>query len=390
MTAARRKERPSAVGGSAVIDVKVLREAARHIAAVAHARDGAPVLAGTLITSGPSTMTLTATDLDSELSCQLDLAESGTGTAMRLVVNAATLDKILAKLPKDGQVRLCESGNTAMQIDCGAASFDLPVLPADDFPMISACEWDAQFEISRGDLIALLSAVRFAVSTEETRYYLNGIFFQAISEGLEAGRLLGAATDGHRLAQYHVPLPEGAEDMPDCILHRRMVAILERLLDSATVPMVDVAVSTSRMRFDIGAVTLVTRLIDGQFPDHRRVIPSANDKALWLNPKDMIAAIERVTTVAEGKTRAVKMTLSGKVMTLEASSPERGTAREEMAVNYSGDPMSVGFNGGYLTEVLRHLTADPVLVKLNDPAGPAMFVDSEDSQRLYVIMPVRI
>lgn len=390
MTAAKAKARLEAVGGSAVIDVKVLREAAKHVAALANARDAMPVLAGALITSGPSTMTLRACDLDSELSCQIDLAESGTGMAMRLVVHAATLEKILAKLPKDGQVRLAELGNTAMQISCGSASFDLPVIPADDFPLLSSGEWDAQFEMPRADLMALLSAVRFAISTEEVRYYLNGIFFQAVSEGPEAGRLLSAATDGARLAQYHVPLPEGAKGMPDCILPRRMVAILERLLDGSDFPMIDVAVSTSRMRFDVGAVSLVTKLIDGTFPDHRRVIPTANDKALWLNPKDMIAAIERVTTVAEGKTRAVKLSLGGEVMTLEASSPERGSAREEMAVNYSGEPMQIGFNGGFLAEVMRHLTADPVLVKLSDPAAPTLFVDSEDSQRTYVIMPMRV
>jgi DNA polymerase-3 subunit beta len=338
MTAAKAKARLEAVGGSAVIDVKVLRAAAKHVAALANARDATPVLAGVLITSGPSTMTLRATDLDSELSCQIDLAESGTGMAMRLVVNASTLEKIVAKLPKDGQVRLAELGNTAMQISCGSASFDLPVIPADDFPLLSPGDWDVQFEMPRADLMALLSAVRFAISTEETRYYLNGIFIQAVDAGPEAGRLLSAATDGHRLAQYHVPLPEGAEGMPDCILPRRMVAILERLLDGSDFPMIDVAVSTSRMRFDVGAVSLVTKLIDGQFPDHRRVIPTANDKALWISPKDMIAAIERVTTVAEGKTRAVKLSLDGEAMTLEASSPERGSAREGMAVNYSGEP----------------------------------------------------
>ncbi len=389
--ATRAKARVEAVGGCATLNVKPLRAAVGHVAAVAaRGKDAVPVLAGALLTSGPSTMTLTATDLDAELSCQIDLAESGTGAAMAAVVNAATLEKILSKLPKEGQVSLRENGNTALSIVSGAAHFDLPTLPTEAFPTIAPDAWDAEFEMPKTDLQALINAVRFAVSTEEVRYYLNGIFLQAVVDGPEAGRLIAAATDGHRLARYHVPLPDNAQPMPEVILPRRIVAVLDRLLDSAEGATVNIAISTGQMRFEIGAVTLITKLIDGQFPDYRRVIPPANDKAVWLDPKSVVAAIERVTTVASDRQRALKLSLDKDLLTLEVSSPERGTAREEVAVNYDGEPLSIGFNGGYLAETLRHLTADPALVKFSDPAAPTLFIDSEDSQRTYVVMPVRI
>ena len=198
-----------------------------------------------------------------------------------------------------------------------------------------------------------------------------------------------AATDGHRLARVTVDRPEGAEGMPDIIIPRKCVGELRKLLDEVE-GTVEVSLSATKIRFGLGSAILTSKLIDGTFPDYNRVIPTANDKLLKLDPKSFSAGVDRVATIASEKTRAVKISLDRDKVTLSVTSPESGTATEELAADYGADNLEIGFNARYLLDILHEIEGDTVEVHLADAAAPTLLREKDDSAALYVLMPMRV
>lgn len=372
------------MAGSMKIGVKPLRDAMNALSDVVERRSTVPILSDVLVRASAGAVTMVTTDLDLMLEVQVSLEEPGTGAAMNFCVSADMLKSIAAKLPVEGIATIAASGNTGVTLTCGRSRFQLPTLDADDFPVLGSGEWDNQFEMAASELGAMIDAVRFAISTEEMRYYLNGIYCHAVED-----QMIAAATDGHRLAKRVGPLPDGAEDMPGIIVSRKTVGVVNRLLDGLAVP-VDVAISSAKIQFAMGATTLTAKLIDGTFPDYNRVIPAANSRALWFGPAAVIEAVERVLVLSSDKTRVVKMDLSKDILALSVRSPENGVAEEEVPVQWDGDDLTIGFNGSYLLDVLRHLNADTAQCLFGDPATPTLWRDGEDAARTYVLMPFRV
>jgi len=238
------------------------------------------------------------------------------------------------------------------------------------------------------ELNRIFAKTRFAMSQEETRYYLNGVYLHVYSEG---GRkaLRAAATDGHRLARLDAALSAGAEDMPGVIVPRKAVAELGRLLADAD-EMVEVAVSAAKIRFGFGPGRLTSKLIDGTFPDYERVIPKSNKSLLKVDTKDFSAAVDRVSTVSADRTRSIKLALSTDRLRLTVNNPEAGSAMEELSVDYGGDPLEIGFNARYLLDVATQIEGETTTFRLADPASPTVIVDEEDERALYVLMPLRV
>ncbi len=371
------------------VKVKALRAAMKAMTAVVEAKNTVPICGTVLVRSTPGAMTLIATDLEMIIEQHVDLEDPGSNKAMAFCVDARTLEKIAAKLPADGVAVLESEGNTQIGVKCGRSRFKLPTLAVEDFPIMALANWDAEYEMASIDLIALIDSVRFAISTEETRYYLNGIFIH-VPHG---ERMIGAATDGSRLARFDCEQPGGSEAMPDIILPRKMVGILDALLGDHA-GKVGVSVSTGKIRFEIGASTITSKLIDGTFPDYTRVIPTANDKAIWFKPKDLAEAVERVIVISSAKQRLVKFTAGDDLIRLDVASPENGTATEEVPCDYDGPEIVIGFNGGFMLDVLKHLTTGGddgrAQVVLADPAAPSLWRESDEARRLYVLMPMRV
>jgi DNA polymerase-3 subunit beta len=237
----------------------------------------------------------------------------------------------------------------------------------------------------------LIDRTRFAISTEETRYYLNGIFLHVSDDDRPV--LKAAATDGHRLARYTIDRPDGAQDMPDVIVPRKAIAELRKLLEESLDNAVQIALSASKVRFTLGGengVVLTSKLIDGTFPDYSRVIPTGNDKLLKLDPKSFYAGVDRVATIATEKTRAVKMGLDADKVTLSVTSPDNGMAAEEIAAEYSSDGFEIGFNANYLKDILSQIDSDMVELHLADAGAPTLIRKDEGSPALYVLMPMRV
>ena len=373
----------------ATIERAKLLRCLSHVQSVVERRNTIPILSNVLIeASADGLVNVMATDLDLQVVESLDAVSVDAPGA--ITVSAHLLFDIARKLPDGSQVSL-ETADNRMTVKAGRSRFQLPTLPRDDFPMIVEGDLPTSFEIPAKTLAELIDRTRFAISTEETRYYLNGIFLHVSEE--DKPTLKAAATDGHRLARFTLPRPEGAEGMPDVIVPRKAVGELRKLLDEALDGNVEVDLSASKIRFTLGGeggVILTSKLIDGTFPDYSRVIPTANDKLLKLDPKSFYEGVDRVATIATERTRAVKMALDGEKVTLSVTSPDNGTAAEEVPADYRSDPLEIGFNANYLKDILAQIDGDTVELHLADPGAPTLIRQDDKSPALYVLMPMRV
>lgn len=360
-----------------------------HVQSVVERRNTIPILSNVLLeASDGGQLMVMATDLD--LQVVESLQASAVDAAGAITVSAHLLFDIARKLPEGSQVSL-ETAENRMAIKAGRSRFSLPTLPRDDFPVIVEGDLPTSFSLPAKTLAEMIDRTRFAISTEETRYYLNGIFLHVADE--DGGVLKAAATDGHRLARFTLARPDGAEGMPDVIVPRKAVAELRKLLEEAVDGDVQLDLSPSKIRFALGGeggVVLTSKLIDGTFPDYSRVIPTGNDKLMKVDPKALFAGVDRVATIATEKTRAVKMGLEADKVVLTVTSPDNGTANEEVPAEYGSDGLEIGFNAGYLKDILHQIDSDTVELHFADAGAPTLIRKDESSPALYVLMPMRV
>lgn len=367
------------------IDRAALLRALSHVQSAVERRNTIPILSNVLIKADDGALSLATTDMDMEINESVAAKVSKPGAA---TAPAATLFDIVKKLPDDTAVslELDPSGNQ-MSVKSGRSNFKLSCLPVSDFPEIGQGDLPASFSIPASELRALIDRTKFAMSTEETRYYLNGIYVHA-AENAGVKVLRAVATDGHRLARFEMPLPMGAESMPGVIIPRKAVGEIRKLVEEAG-DAIQVSLSGAKIRFAFDHIVLTSKLIDGTFPDYQRVIPQSNDKIVEVNPKAFTSAIDRVSTISDGKSRAVKITLNGKTMTLSANSPEAGSATEDVEVN-GNDNLEIGFNAKYLLDITSQIEGDGCRLTLADAASPTIIQDTSDASALYVLMPLRV
>jgi DNA polymerase-3 subunit beta len=363
-----------------------LLKALAHVHRVVERRNTIPILSNVLIEAKGEGVTLKATDLDLEIteSLSADVAQAGATTAP-----AHTLYDIVRKIPDGAQVSLEMTGETSqMLLRSGKSRFNLQCLPQADFPDLSADELSHSFELSAADLKRLIEKTQFAISTEETRYYLNGIYLHALD--VEGRAMLRAvATDGHRLARVEIPAPQGASGMPGVIVPRKAVSEALKLVEDAGEE-IKIELSTAKARFHFGQVVLTTKLIDGTFPDYQRVIPQGNDKYLTLEKKSFQEAVDRVSTISSERGRAVKLALADGRLVLTVNNPDSGSATEELEVDYDASPIDIGFNARYLLDIAQQLDSDTALFKFADSGSPTLVQDRDGAAALYVLMPMRV
>ena len=369
-------------------DRAALLKALAHVQSVVERRNTIPILANVMLAVRDGKLTLTATDMEIAVLEDVPASSSRNGAC---TAPAATLYEIVRKLPDGAEVELDHPGGDAqLALRAGRYATSLVVLPTEDFPSMSAGTLPHKFPVPAHELRGLIDRTRFAISTEETRYYLNGIYIHAAeSDGTKV--LRAVATDGHRLARVELPLPQGAGGMPGVIVPRKTVNELRKLLDEASGD-VEVALSDTRIQFHVGAVVLTSKLIDGTFPEYERVIPRDNDKILRVGKKDFAEAVGRVAAISSERSRPVKLSLARDLLVLSASSPEQGTATEELdgdRVKYSASPLEIGFQARYLNDITDQI-GEQVEFLFSDGAAPTVVRDAADMSALYVLMPMRV
>ena len=356
-----------------------------HVQSVVERRNTIPILSNVKIEAAEGRLTLNATDMDLDM---VDSVAANVEAPGATTVSAHTLYDIVRKLPEGSQVELNALGDGQMQLSAGRSRFTLSCLPTDEFPVLSGGELPHNFNVTAAELRSLIDRTKFAISTEETRYYLNGIYLHKADR--DGGDVLRAvATDGHRLASVEAPLPAGAENLPGVIVPRKTVTELRKLIDESG-DEVAISMSESKIRFSFDNAVLTSKLIDGTFPDYQRVIPSGNDKDMEVNCKLFSDAVDRVSAISSEKSRAIKLVLSSGLLALSASSPEHGSAEEEIEVNYQGDSVEIGFNSAYLLDITRQIEGETAQVSLADGNSPTILREIDDASALYVIMPMRV
>ena len=357
-----------------------------HVHRVVERRNTIPILANVLIKAERGKLSLKATDLDLEVvdSIAAEVSPGGATT-----VPAHMFYEIARKLPEGAQIVIEGSGDRAvLSLRAGRSRFTLQTLPESDFPDLAAGEMTHSFKLAAADLKRLIDKTQFAISTEETRYYLNGIYIHTAGTPKNA-TLRAVATDGHRLAQVELPLPDGASGMPGIIVPRKTVGEVHRLIETGEGE-IAIELSAGKIRFTIGDVVLTSKLIDGTFPDYARVIPANNDKRLTVDKKDFEAAVDRVSTVSSERGRAVKLSISSGRLVLSVTNPDSGSATEEIEVEYDSDPLDIGFNSRYLLDIAAQIEGEVAVLKLADPGSPTLIQDKDSKGALYVLMPMRV
>jgi DNA polymerase III subunit beta len=365
-----------------ILERSNLLKSLNHVHRVVERRNTIPILSNVLLSAEGGSLEMKATDLDLEVTeATAASIEQGGATT----VPAHLLYDIVRKLPEGAEVMLKtdESGNS-MSVVSGRSNFKLQCLPQSDFPELTAGSFSHIFRLDSQALRALIEKTQFAISTEETRYYLNGIYLHAHESG---GRAV--ATEGHRLARAEIEAPAGSEGMPGIIIPRKTVSELQKLVDDPDVA-VTVELSETKIRFTIGSVILTSKLIDGTFPDYERVIPTGNDKKLVIDRQSFAQAVDRVSTISSERGRAVKLSIADGQVTLTVNNPDSGSATEEIPADYDADPIDIGFNAKYLLDVAAQLTGGEARFMLADAGSPTLIHDTADENTLYVLMPMRV
>ena len=368
------------------IERAALLRSLNHVQSVVERRNTIPILSNVKIEGRNGQLSLNATDMDLDIveAVAADVVRPGATTAP-----AHTLYEIVRKLPDGSQVELEHSGDDGqLTLRSGRSKFTLAALPVEDYPQLSGGDLPHNFVLGADDLKGLIDRTRFAISSEETRYYLNGIYLHAATSGGVAV-LRAVATDGHRLARVEVPLPEGAAGLPGVIVPRKTVSELRKLLEESSED-VTVSLSETKIRFAFGDAVLTSKLIDGTFPDYERVIPADNDKLLQVDCKAFSQAVDRVSAISTEKSRAIKLSVEKGGLTLSASSLENGSAVEELEASYDASPIEIGFNSRYLLDILAQIEGDAACFAMADAASPTVVREVADTSAVYVLMPMRV
>ncbi len=378
--------------------MKLTLERASLLAAIARAvraverRNTIPILANVLLRVTADTATIIATDLDIQISVVIEGAK--VDAPGETTLPGHKLHEIVRKLPEGAQVSIEDDGKGQTTLKAGRSRFKLQSLPPSDFPDLATVEEGFSFQLRDTDLAAAIGRVSFAISTEETRYYLNGIYFHAFDAPGQASMLRLVATDGHRLSMASIAAPAGSSGMHGVIIPRKAVTEIERLAGEGDGADIEIEVSAHKMAIAAGGTRIFTKLIDGTFPDYGRVIPQGGPITARMAASELAAAVDRVGTVSSEKGRAIKCDFAADTLTVSVANPDAGDASDEVSATISGEGeagITIGFNGHYVLDMLAAMKAKgPVEFTLTDPGSPAVVREVEGPDALCVLMPMRV
>ena len=366
-----------------------LLKALSHIHGIVEVRHTLPILSNIILEARDNKLILSSTNLD--IYCA-DKIKADVSIEGEISVSAVTFFEIIKRLPTGSEVMMTmEEGENEILLKCGRSKFNLSTLKTNDFPIISDSDLSMNFVLSADELIRIIDKTKFAVSNEETRYYLNGIFLHK-AERNSIQFLRAVATDGHRLAQYDIPLPQGAEEITGIIIPKKTIFELRKVLDDANGD-VSISLNDNKIKFTFSDLKIISKVIDGTFPDYTKVIPQNNNKSFKTNNSELKNAIDRVSAVAaneESKSKAIKFSLGNNKLNLIVESQSKGSANEVIDISYDADQVEIGFNSKYIIDICNEIDGEEVDISLLDSISPAIILDKTDENLFFVLMPMRI
>lgn len=369
----------------ATVDKKILSEALSLMLRVVERRTTIPIITNVLLKAAPDgaglMLRVTNLDIEMETTIKAELADTGSTT-----VPAAMLHDIVARMKDGAPVIIEDVAKGRAIVRAGRSRFTLPTLPESDWPELTRRDFAADFTLPGEQLAALLGRPAFAVGHEQTRPYLGGVFLH-----VRKGHLRAVATDGHRMARLDTPLPAGADGMPGVIVPEKTVKEMAKLCETAKSGPVRLQVSSNVIRLEAGATSMISKLIDGTFPDYERVIPTGNNKTMVVAAREMADAVARMMAVVATRGHALRLSIDENGVKLDLARVAEGIeAVEEVEADYDSAPMQIGFQSGYLADILGSLSGKTVQVKLADPGSPTLFSDPADAAWLTLLMPCRM
>ncbi len=372
------------------LDKEALTHALDRADRVVEKRHSVPILGNLLLRAAGKHLHITGTDLDAAITTRARAEISRPGET---TLPAKTLIDFAKKLPAGQKVTLEQAdGEPRIALRAGRTRLHLPTIAPADFPAFTGAEPLATFELPSSQMVAAIERVAFAISTEETRYYLNGIYFH-IAPGEGGPQLTAVATDGHRLGLQTLPTPEGAASLPPVIIPRKAVETMARLLRPLDDEAARLAISKTHLTLTAGVTEFSTKLIDGTYPDYTRVIPPGGERTAVIDAVELAAAVDRVITVSAERARAVKFSFgepAPQTLTLTVANPDSGDATDTLDIAYEGEPLQIGFNGRYVLDIISALQAKRVRFTLTDAGSPALITPEGREDGRAVLMPMRV
>ena len=370
------------------IDRSALLTALQHVHSVVEKRNTIPILSNVLLEAKEDGVYLTATDMDIAVIEKIDLKKSEVMQLGTITTSAQMLYDIVRKLPENVTVELLSEKNDRLGIKASSSSFALNCLPSEDFPSIAQEEFNYSLNIDASEMIRLIDKTSFAMSLEETRYYLNGIYLHAVKDST-VDKLRTVSTDGHRLSRVDMTMPESVKEIPGVIIPRKTIMEIRKLLEDHT-DNINLSLSDNKIQISFSNVVLTSKLLDGTFPDYSRVIPEQNDKTITISNQLLSEAVDRVSTVSTDKTRAIKININKGNLVVSATNPDKGSASESLEVKYDGEEVEIGFNSKYVLDVARQIKGKDIIIELSDSVSPTLVYDKDDEDVLFVLMPMRV
>jgi len=357
-----------------------------HLQSIVSKKNILPILSNILIEAENNFLTLSSTDMDisikETISC--NVIEKGSTT-----LNAQIMFDIIKKLPDTSEIEFISNDGKLLTIRSNVSKFSLSCLPKDEFPIIDTeTNNGKKINIKSETIFNLINKTKFAISNEETRYFLNGLYFNIITND-NISNLTFVGTDGHRLATSSSIINKPINEIPGVIIPKKTINELSKLL-SENYDEIEIDISSNKIVFYIDKLILISKLIDGNFPDYSRVIPKDNNNDLIIDRQNLLSAVDRVSTIANEKSPSIKFKLLKNLVNLSSINNENSTATEDIKASYEGNDIEIGFNSRYIMDILDNLEEQEVKISFNDSSSPIIIQEKINSDNIYVLMPMRV
>ncbi|MDC2992538.1 DNA polymerase III subunit beta [Pelagibacteraceae bacterium] len=356
-----------------------------HLQGIVDKKNSLPILSNILIDAKDSALTLSSTDMDISIIEKIDckVLEEGSTT-----INSQILYDIVRKIDDNSEIEIISNDGKLLTLRADGSRFSLACLPKEDFPIIDQENPGNTIKINSKIIFKLIDKTKFAISNEETRYFLNGLYFN-ITKDQNNSIVTLVGTDGHRLAKFSHNIEDNIDQVSGVIIPKKTIYELSKLLAEIEKDVL-ISISSNKIVFNIGNIIFISKLIDGSFPDYKRVIPKDNSNILKINREILLSAVDRVSTIANDKSPVIKFKLLQNVLNLNTINNESSTASEDLKINYNGDEIEIGFNSKYIMDIVNNLEDEEISINLKDNTSPIVALENSNSNLVYVLMPMRV
>tara|TARA_B100000989_G_scaffold78186_1_gene55646 strand:- start:1074 stop:2189 length:1116 start_codon:yes stop_codon:yes gene_type:complete len=356
-----------------------------HLQGIVDKKNSLPILANILIEAKDNQLILSSTDMDISIieKVNCNVTEEGSTT-----INSQILYDIVRKIEDNSEIEIISNNGKLLTLRSKDSRFSLACLPKEDYPIIEKKNSGVEIILNTKILFKLIDKTKFAISNEETRYFLNGLYFNITNDNNKNIVTL-VGTDGHRLAKFSHEIEGQIDKVSGVIIPKKTIYELSKLLSEFDND-IHISISSNKIVFIIGDIIFISKLIDGSFPDYKRVIPNNNNNILKINRDKLLSAVDRVSTIANEKSPVIKFKLFHNVLNLNTINNESSTASEDINIIYDGDEIEIGFNSKYIMDIVNNLEDDEISINLKDNTSPVIAKENSNSNLVYVLMPMRV